>query len=331
AGAVAAFSVDLIVYPLDTLKTRIQSPSYRTRYLDAKTQAVNRHALFRGLYQGVGMVVIATLPSSGAFFTTYEAIKATLTRINPTLPSASIPFLPTPIIHATASSIAELVSCAILTPAEVIKQNAQMLSSTSCPSTPSSLLHSSPSLLTLRKFRSHPLHLWHGYSALASRNLPFTALQFPLFEQLKLFLRGRLERSGRATGSLWETTAVTAGAAGMAGSVAAWVTTPVDVVKTRVMLRAAEATGNGNGNRDGKPILDATGHRHVRVFAKSESSWAVGKRILAEEGARGLFRGGALRFVWTLAGSGLYLGVYETGRVYLARRRGEKLNEGDML
>ena len=62
AGAVAAFTVDLLVYPLDTLKTRIQSPKYTKLYTDVATRKPNA-ALFRGLYQGVGSVIIATLPS----------------------------------------------------------------------------------------------------------------------------------------------------------------------------------------------------------------------------------------------------------------------------
>jgi solute carrier family 25 S-adenosylmethionine transporter 26 len=63
AGAFAAFTVDLLVYPLDTLKTRFQSPDYNRLYLDKATNAVNKQVLFRGLYQGVGSVIIATLPS----------------------------------------------------------------------------------------------------------------------------------------------------------------------------------------------------------------------------------------------------------------------------
>lgn len=62
AGAVAAFTVDLLVYPLDTLKTRLQSPNYAKLYTNAATQKPNS-AMFRGLYQGVGSVIIATLPS----------------------------------------------------------------------------------------------------------------------------------------------------------------------------------------------------------------------------------------------------------------------------
>ena len=49
AGAFAAFSIDLLVYPLDTIKTRIQSSDYKLLYTNASTNSVNR-SLFRGLY-----------------------------------------------------------------------------------------------------------------------------------------------------------------------------------------------------------------------------------------------------------------------------------------
>lgn len=62
AGAFAAFTVDLLVYPLDTIKTRLQSPDYKRLFTHASTNSANR-SLFRGLYQGIGSVVIATVPS----------------------------------------------------------------------------------------------------------------------------------------------------------------------------------------------------------------------------------------------------------------------------
>lgn len=62
AGAIAAFTVDLLVYPLDTLKTRFQSPDYARLYTNKATGKPNP-ALFRGMYQGIGSVIIATLPS----------------------------------------------------------------------------------------------------------------------------------------------------------------------------------------------------------------------------------------------------------------------------
>ncbi|KAK8251533.1 mitochondrial carrier domain-containing protein [Phyllosticta capitalensis] len=329
AGAFAAFTVDLLVYPLDTLKTRLQSPDFSRLFVNAATNTVDRRALFRGSYQGVGSVIIATLPSSGAFFTTYEGVKAFLQTHAHSLPHGT---LPDPLIHAAASSVGELVSCAILTPAEVIKQNAQMVNTLAANS--SSL---SPTMQTLRKFRHNPLALWRGYSALAGRNLPHTAIQFPLFERMKQAIWERRERNGTKTGTLLESGLVTAVSAGSAGSVAAVITTPIDVLKTRIMLAAGDGEpvhnpkpSNGNGNSNG--LVDALGKKKSQVRPRpSRGSIAILREILAQEGFRGLWRGGALRGVWTFIGLGLYLGVYETGRVFLARRRGENVSVEDVM
>jgi solute carrier family 25 S-adenosylmethionine transporter 26 len=62
AGAFAAFTVDLLVYPLDTVKTRMQSPDYRKLYTNGVEAKVSR-SMFRGVYQGIGSVILATLPS----------------------------------------------------------------------------------------------------------------------------------------------------------------------------------------------------------------------------------------------------------------------------
>ncbi len=75
AGAFAAFTIDLLVYPMDTIKTRLQSRDFLKTYAAspapssgaAAAVAVRRAAssvyAFRGLYQGLGIVIIATLPS----------------------------------------------------------------------------------------------------------------------------------------------------------------------------------------------------------------------------------------------------------------------------
>ncbi|KAF2094574.1 mitochondrial carrier protein-like protein [Rhizodiscina lignyota] len=351
AGAVAAFTVDLLVYPLDTLKTRLQSPNYARLYTSPSSTpnaaaVINRAALFRGLYQGVGSVIIATLPSSGAFFTTYEGVKYSLSNANPIVGERSggkdhgVPLLPQPFIHSAASAVAELVSCAILTPAEVIKQNAQMVDNGHRRNATNATVQ------TLAKFRANPLGLWRGYAALAGRNLPFTALQFPMFERFKLLIKDYRERSGKRTGTLLESGLITALSAGTAGSVAAVVTTPIDVVKTRIMLAAADGHHGADQKSapSGKAVLekvkqgetsglvDAMGRAAKQAKPrKRKTSWAIGKEIVQEQGFKGLWRGGALRGVWTMIGSGLYLGVYESGRIYLARRRGMDIDEDDLF
>ncbi|GLA08313.1 hypothetical protein AnigIFM60653_009844 [Aspergillus niger] len=326
SGAFAVLIVDFLVYPIDTLKTRIQSPNYNKIYKDATTGAINRKLLFRGLYQGVGSVILATLPASGAFFTTYEGLKHTLTT-NPTTQS----LLPVPIIHSLSSCTAESVSCFILTPAEVIKQNAQVYTNPNPQPGPNDPIKKPPSrttnitLLTLRKFRHRPTSLWSGYTALLGRNLPFTGLNFPVFEYLRGHLSGYLLRrrdgggNGDGDGDVLgqfgavQRALITGVSAAVAGTVSSVVTTPVDVVKTRMMLGAGSSTTSrsGSGDGDGKKKAGA-------------SVWAVGKKVYREEGVRGLFKGGAIRSVWTAISFGVYLCVYEGGRGFLENRRKEK-------
>ena len=118
---------------------------------------------------------------------------------------------------------------------------------------------------------------------------------------------------GQKEDRLLERGLVTGLAAGVSGSFAAVVTTPVDVVKTRVMLDAASSSSpsDHSGQADGGKGVGNT----------RKGGIAIGKEIWRQDGIRGLFRGGLLRGVWTALGSGLYLSVYERGRQYLEDRR----------
>ncbi|KAJ4858322.1 mitochondrial carrier protein domain-containing protein [Trichoderma breve] len=245
AGAAAAFTVDVLIYPLDTLKTRHQSQ-------DFIKSPVSKPLALRGLYQGIGSVILATLPAASIFFSTYETAKGVFGRHLP---------VPEPVTHSLASAVAEMASCLVLTPGEVIKQNAQ-------------------------------IGLFTGYSALVARNLPFTALQFPLFENLRKRLwNQRLSSREDQTRGVRETGLIAGASAGMAGGLAAFVTTPSDVIKTRMM-------------------------RHRRIpFTKTV------KDVWRERGIRGFFRGGAFRSAWTAVGSGLYLGMYDAAKLWLERRQ----------
>ena len=100
--------------------------------------------------------------------------------------------LATPVAHASASALAEMAACLALAPSEVVKQNAQMLKSSSSSVPTSSVAKSSPSVQAFRNLVAGPgaaRKLWAGYSALVARNLPFTALQFPVFEHVRAKVR----------------------------------------------------------------------------------------------------------------------------------------------
>jgi solute carrier family 25 (mitochondrial S-adenosylmethionine transporter), member 26 len=262
--------------------------------------------------------------TAGAFFTTYEGVKSIFKKANPTLGRSSRPLVPQPFIDSGASAIAELVSCFILTPAEVLKQNAQMIRRPEhSVSKSSTTFQPSVTMEALRHFRK-PTQLWRGYTALAARNLPFTAMQFPMFEHLKKTIKDYRQQTGTAKGSLIETAIITAISAGSAGSVAAVITTPVDVVKTRIMLSAAGYSSDADAMKEVERAR-AKGQSAVSLATERgvtrKSGLTVAQEVIRESGLKGLFRGGILRGTWTALGSGLYLGVYETGRHFLGDRR----------
>lgn len=264
----------------------------------------------------MGSVIAITLPSAGAFFTTYEALRHTLSES--ISPNSTI-YLPQPAINAISSGGAELVSCAILTPAEVIKQNAQVIMKDG------SRRRGSPTLRVLKQFKNQPARLWRGYTALAGRNLPFTGLQFPIFEYLKTYFleQRKHHRHGEPVTSIFDRATTTAMSAAIAGSGAAWITTPIDVVKTRIMLSAGDEMAKS---------VPAGESKNQPPEISRKSGWLVAREILRNESIQGLFRGAVLRSAWTAVGSGLYLGCYEGGRFYLEdQRKAANANEGDSL
>lgn len=141
-------------------------------------------------------------------------------------------------------------------------------------------------------------------------------MQFPLFEYLRERIQNRWRQQQQEENeqSVSERALITAISAGLAGGVAAIITTPIDVVKTRVMLAAA---GDGEQRRSADSASSS----------RSRGAFAVGKEIYQRKGMRGLFKGGSLRAGWTALGLGLYLSAYETGRMYFEKRREDKDRE----
>lgn len=362
-----------MVYPLDTIKTRLQSQDYLKTFSRQASASQTTGNVFRGLYQGVGSVVIATLPAAGLFFTTYEATKPFYAGLSASMPGNVA--LPTPLVHSLASGTAELASCLVLTPAEVIKQNAQMIRS-SGGSDPggSGGWRNSTSIQAFRKLAGPgdaggpARRLLTGYTALVARNLPFTALQFPIFEALRRRIWESRDRRASATQTvkdgqdgvaggerkveqgamargLLETGLVNGTSAALSGAMAAVVTSPADTVKTRMMLFAGDERQQRARLIEQEQLLrgpgaKATGeaaHHETRkqldsaVRRQGLNGMQVARLIYRERGVYGLFRGGLLRAAWTALGSGLYLGTYEVAKVWLKGSSGADATDDENL
>lgn len=125
-----------------------------------------------------------------------------------------------------------------------------------------------------------------SYPTTLTMTVPFTAIQFSVYEQLKKLFN--------PSGSYSPLTHVTAG--GIAGGVAAGLTTPLDVAKTLLQTR---------GTADDKQIRNARGM--VDAF----------RIIFQRDGFKGFWRGSAPRVVTFMPSNALSWLSYEFFSTYL--------------
>ncbi|XP_073962338.1 mitochondrial S-adenosylmethionine carrier protein-like isoform X2 [Choristoneura fumiferana] len=208
AGAVAGLAVETGLYPLDTLKTRLQS-----------AQGLHKSGGFKGVYKGLAPVAIASMPGAALFFVSYETAKA-LTE--PLVPPAFVP-----VAHSGSAAIAELFACLIRVPTEIAKQRKQTYVGVDKRSS-FSILYNAYKLEGIRR------GLFRGYLSTVARDLPFGVIDIPIWEWLKEQVRRR--NNGEVTS--FQSACCGAAAAIVAGTV----TTPFDVAKTRIILAEVEHT-----------------------------------------------------------------------------------------
>uniref|UniRef100_A0AAX7VX14 Mitochondrial S-adenosylmethionine carrier protein n=1 Tax=Astatotilapia calliptera TaxID=8154 RepID=A0AAX7VX14_ASTCA len=252
AGGCAGMCVDLTLFPLDTIKTRLQSQ-----------QGFYKAGGFRGIYAGVPSAAVGSFPNAAAFFVTYEYTKALLG-------TGGVFALPhvAPVTHMLAASLGEVVACLIRVPTEVVKQRAQ------------ASLSSSTYNILLATLREEGVRgLYRGYGSTVLREIPFSLVQFPLWE----YLKHRVKAS-------YVFTLLSAFVCLSVGAVAALVTTPLDVAKTRIMLAKAGST-------------TASGNIPLVLYD-----------VWRSRGIAGLFAGSIPRMTFISVGGFIFLGAYEKVR-----------------
>lgn len=188
------------------------------------------------------------------------------------------------ISHMAAASIGESAACMIRVPTEVIKAKMQTNATNA-----SSLSKTFRMVLEETRAGSGPLGkltggLYRGYGITLMREIPFAMIQFPIYEFLKKYWTENL-RGGVPVNPLQ---AAACGSFG--GAIAAAATTPLDVVKTRLMLGA---------DKDGKLY---------------EGALDVVRRTAAENPARKyavFFSGIQPRVMWISIGGFVFFGAYE--------------------
>jgi len=246
AGAVAGLAVDLTLYPLDTIKTRLQSQ-----------QGFKAAGGFGRIYAGIPAVTVGSAPSAALFFWSYEKTKRNLETVMPH-PSFA---------HMTSACVGEFVACLIRVPTEVFKQRAQ----------------ATPGIGTFRLVTHSLLHegargMYRGYWSTVSREIPFSLIEFPLWEYFKRSWSTFQEKP------VSPLQAATCGS--VAGAIAAGLTTPLDLAKTRIMLSK-------------------------KVSGENLTVKSVITDIYKTKGLRGVFAGFWPRVIWMALGGFVFFGAFD--------------------
>ncbi|CAE8620937.1 unnamed protein product, partial [Polarella glacialis] len=258
-GIAQNLAKQLVLHPFDTVKTRLQaSPDGGAKDL------VDRKDLFQGLYRGFLPCLVSGTPGSAAFFAAKEAAASAL------LSSGAPAQLST--LGGVVCGV--LLSKAVKTPFDVAETRAMA----STPSGPGADTFGwDGSWLAVRETfdREGVAGLYRGYGANVLYKLPADAAKFLAYEAL------------RGSGTLGALTPAVAGAAATLAANA--VTTPLDVVRTRVMLDASQQERREEGSEEGASKSSSNTLDTLKELLSSGDSaqiwsglgWRIGRGIVA--------------------------------------------------
>ncbi|XP_019959604.1 mitoferrin-2-like isoform X1 [Paralichthys olivaceus] len=307
AGAVAGIMEHCLMYPIDCVKTRMQSlhPEPGARYrnvMDALRQIVRTEGVWRPI-RGVNVLAVGAGPAHALYFACYEKIKFSLS--DAIHPGANSHFA-----NGVAGCMATVLHDAMMNPAEVVKQRMQMFNSPY-----RSVLDCMGSLLR----REGPAAFYRSYTTQLTMNVPFQALHFMTYEYLQELLNPHRQYNPSSH--------VVSGA--LAGAVAAAVTTPLDVCKTLLntqeaqaihVIQADAATAAG---AVGAAAATAPGSRHISGLGEAF------RTVYRMGGMPAFFKGVQARVIYQMPSTAISWSVYEFFKYIITKRQHERRLRGD--
>ncbi|KAF5094821.1 hypothetical protein DV451_004898 [Geotrichum candidum] len=229
SGGIGGLVGDSVMYPLDTVKTRQQGAPNQTKYRStprAFLNVIKEEGIFRGLYGGYSPAALGSFPATLTFFLTYESTKRFF--INQWGVPDSVAFF-------TSGLLGDLASSFIYVPSEVLKTRLQLQGRYNNPFSVSAYNYKgmNDAYRTIVRTEGYRA-LFYGYKATLIRDLPFSAIQFAFYEKFHS-LAQTFVGAGNDMGVGLELLT-----GGIAGGLAGAITTPLDVVKTRIQTQSTE-------------------------------------------------------------------------------------------
>ncbi|KAK6621969.1 hypothetical protein RUM44_001776 [Polyplax serrata] len=213
AGGTAGIIELCVMYPIDTVKTRMQTLEGRKQgVLTTLKDMIKEEGILRPM-RGVGVIAATAGPAHGIYFASYEFVKGQMSK-------KSSDYLA--VAAGTAAVAATIAHDGFVNPAEVIKQRLQMENSP----------YRNIRECAIGVYKSEGLSAFYkSFGAQLAMNIPFQVIQFVTYE----FCRRWSNPEGNIFIHFFN--------GGVAGSVAAVATTPLDVCKTLLNTQELKVSG----------------------------------------------------------------------------------------
>lgn len=317
AGSIAGLTEHTLLLPLDNLKTHLQakSTSLPAAFADIRSRGLG------SFYRGSSIIALGCIPSHAVFFMNFEYLKRKVSNQN-----TEIDILGNMLVGSTATIFHDLM----MTPCEMIKQRSQLLKNLSYWS----IIKQSYAREGLRSF-------WRSFPINFIGSIPNGTIFVTANENLKTLYRRHVAELTLPGHFI---------CASLSGMLSAWITSPLDNIKTRLnvqqvhiesILKQHEAgvkekpvargfggsmgAALGSGvwgtlrrafQQDGSKVnqckcREMPADRKQTGLIKYPNAWCAVKIIKKEEGLRGFFKGATMRMGTQSLSSAISWSVYE--------------------
>ncbi|CAH1784016.1 unnamed protein product [Owenia fusiformis] len=279
AGAAAGIMEHCVMYPVDCVKTRMQclvpDPKANYRSLADAFYRIVRYEGIGNTLRGINALVVGAGPAHAMYFACYEKLKTLLHG------GASKNNALAPLANGAAGCFATVLHDAVMNPADVVKQRMQV--------------YNSPYKGCMDCFRTvyrteGGIAFYRSFTTQLAMNIPFQSIHFVMYELCQDLLNKDREYN--------PVSHMVSG--GLAGAMAAAVTTPLDVCKTLL-------------NTQEKCAL--TKHNAIDGMAQAF------RTVYEFRGFPGFFRGVNARIVYQMPSTALSWSVYEFFKYFITQRQ----------
>lgn len=281
AAFVASAMSTAVVHPIDSIKTRMQAGVGKRAEDDDDEDDEETQGLFDNLYTGLWSNVLKEAPNAAIYLGVYELIKGCLMNLSVTSFFHDLPLL----TFMVAGALGDAIGSVVRVPAEIVNKRLQLGVNADVRSALRESFLSPGG-------REGSIVAWQ---AVLWRDVPYGGLQIMLYEFGKQMLSMHPGILGDAFATPGVLCDVVIGA--LAGAIAAMVTTPADVLVTRLSVQNPQS------------YLETGKYMGVGSTAR---------RILQDEGIGGFFKGTWQRGVYYAPMIGLFFALYEFNRGWLS-------------